>query len=62
MCFEEFITCDKKGNINYDLFDMPTYKCKNCGNEQCESRNIDFDELECYECGTIGKDNWKEVL
>lgn len=62
MCFEEFITCDKKGNINYDYFDMPTYKCKNCGNEQCESRDTDFDELECYECGTIGKDNWKEVL
>ena len=38
------------------------WTCKNCGNEQCESRNTDFDELECYECGTIGKDNWKEVL
>ena len=62
MCFEEVITCNKKGNINYECLDMPTYKCKNCGNEQCESRNTDFDELECYECGTIGKDNWKEVL
>jgi len=53
-CFEEKITCDKQGNINEKCFDMPTYKCKNCGSTQHFPSSYSLKELneeeECWEC------------
>lgn len=47
--FEEHITCDKEGNLVYEVKDMHTYKCK-CGNEQHIASNFDTVDEECNEC------------
>lgn len=52
--FEEKISCDEKGNLIYKENSMPSYKCK-CGSEQQIPSDSDLNDVECWECGEIGK-------
>ena len=60
MCFEEHIACNRNGEITMnECYDMPTYKCLNCGSEQCFPSHEE--EYYCYKCDNKGFKNWKLI-
>jgi len=54
MCFEEKITYTKEEGLIYDSVEMPTYKCKKCGNTQVIATYRDIEDAECDECKEYG--------
>ncbi len=60
MCFEEHIACNRNGEITMnECYDMPRFKCLNCGNEQCFPSQEE--EYYCYECDKEGFKNWEPI-
>ena len=47
LCFEECITCDLNGNIDYEEHDLSKFKCSKCGEVTHLSSFEDPDEQEC---------------
>jgi len=54
MCFTEYITCDKTGDLTSECEDFQEYKCKNCGEVMSLSPSDDPEEAECFECENLG--------
>ena len=52
--FEEYIFCDKNGELTAECKDLLPYKCKSCGTEQSMASFVDAEEFSCYECGAFG--------
>lgn len=52
MCFEEYVSCDEQGTLNYEEKSMPEYKCKDCGETYAYPSFEEPEDLCCYECGS----------
>jgi hypothetical protein len=53
MGFEEEITSDENG-VKHTEKKMREYECE-CGETQLVANDYDFNEVECYQCGKVGK-------
>ena len=53
--FEEKIIYTKEEGLIYDSVEMPTYKCKKCGEKQLVATYRDIEEVNCYNCGEEGQ-------
>ena len=60
LCFEECITCDLNGNIDYEEHDLSKFKCSKCGEVTHLSSFEDPDEQECPNCGEVGLESYTE--
>ena len=60
LCFEECITCDLNGNIDYEEHDLSKFKCSKCGEVTHLSSFEDPDEQECPNCGEAGLESYTE--
>ena len=58
--FEEYIFCDKQGQLTDTSTDLLPYKCRSCGNLMSLASFYDPDEYACWECGDVGLDPYEE--
>lgn len=58
LCFEEYITCDREGNLTKECRNMPVYVCRSCGNKQSIATYTELEDEDCYECN---ESNWGQL-
>jgi hypothetical protein len=60
--FEEFVSCDRLGQVSSFDKNLTLHKCLSCGTVTCISSFQDADESACFECDNIGLEPVGKVL